>query len=317
MQRLRAAGFTLIELLVVIAIIAILAAILFPVFAKAREKARQNTCLSNQRQIAMAIMMYTQDNDETLPAAGTVWQRLEMPPKSFICPTKGARVPNAYVYHNLVAGLALGDIATPDTIVLTADGKHTATPAGNQVPATLDNMLYDPSDYDLRHSNGAVASFVDGHIAWANAKNVPVYSGYNASFYEGSAVTGSPKVTRLDARITSADWAPTMKPDPAITTGGFCARWEARLKVPGGTYTFTVGADDDGQAWVDGTQVYADWNGTAGAGLATPITLAAGYHHLRVEYRESGGGVNLSFSVAPAIPLLTTPPESIVRVRLN
>ena len=59
-------GFTLIELLVVIAIIAILAAILFPVFAKAREKARTNSCLNNQRQIAIAISMYIQDNDEKL-----------------------------------------------------------------------------------------------------------------------------------------------------------------------------------------------------------------------------------------------------------
>jgi prepilin-type N-terminal cleavage/methylation domain-containing protein/prepilin-type processing-associated H-X9-DG protein len=60
-------GFTLIELLVVIAIIAILAAILFPVFAKAREKARQTTCVSNLRQIGNGIMMYIQDNEETFP----------------------------------------------------------------------------------------------------------------------------------------------------------------------------------------------------------------------------------------------------------
>jgi prepilin-type N-terminal cleavage/methylation domain-containing protein/prepilin-type processing-associated H-X9-DG protein len=61
------AGFTLIELLVVIAIIAILAAILFPVFAKARDKARQTACLSNMKQIGTGIMMYAQDFDELLP----------------------------------------------------------------------------------------------------------------------------------------------------------------------------------------------------------------------------------------------------------
>jgi prepilin-type N-terminal cleavage/methylation domain-containing protein/prepilin-type processing-associated H-X9-DG protein len=60
-------GFTLIELLVVIAIIAILAAILFPVFAQAREKARQTTCLSNLKQIGTASMMYAQDYEERLP----------------------------------------------------------------------------------------------------------------------------------------------------------------------------------------------------------------------------------------------------------
>ena len=60
-------GFTLIELLVVIAIIAILAAILFPVFAQAREKARQTSCLSNTKQMALGILMYVQDYDETFP----------------------------------------------------------------------------------------------------------------------------------------------------------------------------------------------------------------------------------------------------------
>ena len=60
-------GFTLIELLVVIAIIAILAAILFPVFAKAREKARQATCQSNEKQLGLAILQYVQDNEENFP----------------------------------------------------------------------------------------------------------------------------------------------------------------------------------------------------------------------------------------------------------
>jgi len=80
-------GFTLIELLVVIAIIAILAAILMPVFATARENARKGSCLSNLKQIGMATMMYAQDYDETYPylyyLAGWPWPYgMMLPPQS-------------------------------------------------------------------------------------------------------------------------------------------------------------------------------------------------------------------------------------------
>src|SRR5438093_1575488 len=89
MRRARKPAFTLIELLVVIAIIAILAAILFPVFAQARERARMSACLSNMRQIATALMLYAQDYDETLPYI------------RFHCPgaTRGAR---CYVWKNAI-----------------------------------------------------------------------------------------------------------------------------------------------------------------------------------------------------------------------
>jgi len=88
-------GFTLIELLVVIAIIAILAAILFPVFAKVREKARQTQCLSNEKQIGLAILQYNQDWDEHFPCgyqaddgagwAGQVYSYVKSD-ATFICP---------------------------------------------------------------------------------------------------------------------------------------------------------------------------------------------------------------------------------------
>src|SRR5687767_5662225 len=93
-RRLLRSGFTLIELLVVIAIIAILAAILFPVFAQARGKARQITCTSNLKQVGIAWVMYTQDYDERTPLwfAGplTVKELLQPYSKSqivFKCPT--------------------------------------------------------------------------------------------------------------------------------------------------------------------------------------------------------------------------------------
>ena len=93
-------GFTLIELLVVIAFIAILAAILFPVFAKAREKARQTQCLSNQRQMAVAATMYAQDNNETFPPAltPTTWiSALGLSGKVLKCPDDASSFPTCHL----------------------------------------------------------------------------------------------------------------------------------------------------------------------------------------------------------------------------
>ncbi len=100
-------AFTLIELLVVIAIISILAAILFPVFAQAREKARQTSCLSNMRQMGLAVQMYAQDVDEALPLAATAtptgflnWHDLVDPyvknKQVWICPSAAAPIKDIY-----------------------------------------------------------------------------------------------------------------------------------------------------------------------------------------------------------------------------
>jgi len=128
-------GFTLIELLVVIAIIAILAAILFPVFAQAREKARATTCLSNGKQIALSISMYAQDYDETFPisiqAAGTTaetWWDDSIQPyiktgsKGGIltCPS----APSAgygYSFNQAMSGKSIASANAPADTVMTAD----------------------------------------------------------------------------------------------------------------------------------------------------------------------------------------------------
>jgi prepilin-type N-terminal cleavage/methylation domain-containing protein/prepilin-type processing-associated H-X9-DG protein len=125
-------GFTLIELLVVIAIIAILAAILFPVFAKAREKARQISCASNEKQLGLAFIQYQQDNDEKFPTNnnngtefyGEGWAGQISPyVKSaglYKCPDDGTATtttnnvtyyPVSYAYVN-----AIGGVTTPNGI---------------------------------------------------------------------------------------------------------------------------------------------------------------------------------------------------------
>src|SRR5688572_21607664 len=105
MYKMRTRGFTLIELLVVIAIIAILAAILFPVFAQARERARQVGCLSNARQLSTALYIYAQDYDENIVPASLrpadnslpmIWSQIVQPYVKnegiYLCPSATPRL---------------------------------------------------------------------------------------------------------------------------------------------------------------------------------------------------------------------------------
>ena len=131
--RRRSGGFTLIELLVVIAIIAILAAILFPVFAQAREKARSASCLSNQKQIALAFSMYSQDYDETYPPAvdpvTMLWWEQSVTPyiKSgnvggiLTCPSASSRA-WAYSMNYALSATSQASAGNAADTILTADG---------------------------------------------------------------------------------------------------------------------------------------------------------------------------------------------------
>jgi prepilin-type N-terminal cleavage/methylation domain-containing protein/prepilin-type processing-associated H-X9-DG protein len=149
-------GFTLIELLVVIAIIAILAAILFPVFAKAREKARQTQCSNNQKQIATQIAIYAQDHDEVLPAAATVWQTIDVPAKVLQCPTAGKTISNAYGYNQYIGGRSIGELDYPESIEMTCDSAPSADGA-NSVYSYTEQVAF-------RHNNTVIESFADGHV---------------------------------------------------------------------------------------------------------------------------------------------------------
>ncbi len=156
-------GFTLIELLVVIAIIAILAAILFPVFAKAREKARQTSCTNNQKQLVTATLMYAQDHDEMLPDTSSVWGSLNMDRGVLKCPTK-SRLDNGYCYNSKWAGLALGKVTPPETAALFMDGLTTPKAPTQFVGQQYDQIAYTVANFDARHGSKAVIGYSDGHI---------------------------------------------------------------------------------------------------------------------------------------------------------
>src|SRR5690606_16616051 len=128
LSRSRHRGFTLIELLVVIAIIAILAAILFPVFARARENARRSSCASNLKQIALGYLMYANDNDGRLPAyiknGSATWAKTYEPTIEYVkneqiyrCPSAPtSNLPINHTYGTQYALSWANEDSTPPTI---------------------------------------------------------------------------------------------------------------------------------------------------------------------------------------------------------
>ena len=145
-------GFTLIELLVVVAIIGILAAMLFPVFANAREKSRQTQCMSNQRQIWMAITLFAQDNNEIFPSATQVWSQTNLSPKVLHCLTDiNPTSTNSYVFNANLSALPLARIS--DTSLVVTDGVGGVT------------ISYNDSDIALRHLGKAAVCWGDGHLS--------------------------------------------------------------------------------------------------------------------------------------------------------
>jgi prepilin-type N-terminal cleavage/methylation domain-containing protein/prepilin-type processing-associated H-X9-DG protein len=200
-------GFTLIELLVVIAIIAILAAILFPVFAKAREKGRQSACQSNLRQLGMGLMNYVEDFDETYPPgwysdpAGEArgdyphWQmkisRYIGEPKDWgqvssirTCPSALQGTNWTYSYNVNLDYISMAEIINPTATLAFGDGTQVgawgwgSSATFNGIAAQKDEAKgihdQDPEvdntfarKVRYRHLGGAMFAFADGHVKWA------------------------------------------------------------------------------------------------------------------------------------------------------
>jgi prepilin-type processing-associated H-X9-DG protein len=152
----RRPSFTIVELLVVVAVMGVLAAIMFPVFAKAREKARQSSCLSNIKQLALATLAYAQDWDEVLPPAEN-WAEAILPytknTQLLLCPTDQTGEKISYAMVSRLGGRKLADIPDPQHTILIYEVEH-----GQPV---------------YRHNDGMNVGYVDGHAKWVQKGKLP------------------------------------------------------------------------------------------------------------------------------------------------
>jgi type II secretory pathway pseudopilin PulG len=218
---------------VVIAIIAVLAAILFPVFGKAREKARQTNCLNNQRQLATACLMYAQDHEQQFFAsagAGSWASALaDLDKKLFNCPTaraNGVAATPEYGFNAYLYGAALSDVGNAAAALMLAD----RTPGTATTDYSLTNFT---TDLDPRHGGSLLLACVDGHVESVKAvkgqamgdtltaEGFTFYDGLPASYeFAGSIKMNQRGVRQIDGLYKQAGKAmPNLRVEFDATIG--------------------------------------------------------------------------------------------------
>jgi len=227
-------GFTLIELLVVIAIISILAAILFPVFARARENARRTSCLSNLKQIGLGVMMYTQDYDEKYPfsypsaaaqrtkqtdtsmpgykfttnlgsdAHWVTWMDRIYPyvksTQLFVCPSASSTVYPSYGYNrvSVYQGISMSELEQASKTVLSMDmnSKYAAYSMNcGEGGVWLASKTSSHHKEVALHLDGANFMFYDGHAKWLSYNNAAITSGTCSAARVSTSVFWNPQGT--------------------------------------------------------------------------------------------------------------------------
>jgi len=192
----RKMGFTLIELLVVIAIIAILAAILFPVFARARENARRASCQSNEKQLGLAVLQYVQDYDEryvpqytTLASAD--WDDLLQPylksTQILNCPSDPKTIACSYNYNDAIGGLSntvapinAAAIASASTLWMFGEYESPSYCSQSRYGAAkppCNTCAAAEIPYYNAHFDGTNITYADGHVKWSKVGNLPAING--------------------------------------------------------------------------------------------------------------------------------------------
>lgn len=193
-DRFSPGGFTLIELLVVVAIIGILASILFPVFARARENARRASCQSNLKQIGTAFQLYLQDNDRFYPPFPTIddgetgwaWELQETLKNDgvFQCPSEEKDAADGYTDYWMnynVAGIHENRLTSPSNIIILGDGTGEAVSYSLPSPPVNYGDWDRNGEYARRHLEGANYAFADGHVKWLSPNQISTTVAPNGS----------------------------------------------------------------------------------------------------------------------------------------